>query len=78
MWSPGVANFLEAARRYGEKDEAAEFLRFTFDRDMSRTVGILASVVPTNGFSNKEAYRSWISEQAWFIDQALEIANQSP
>ena len=76
VWSHEVTNLLDAARRYGEEGEASKLLRLTFDRDLSRTVRSLASFAPTNGFASREAYRSWISEQAYIIDQGLEMAGE--
>ena len=72
-----IARLLEFARQYGEQYESGKFLRLTFDRDISRTVLSLAGSVPTNGFSSREQYRSWISDEGWVIDQALEFAQKS-
>jgi hypothetical protein len=75
--SPEVVHLLAYSRQFGEQEESSNLLRFAFDRDISRAILSLATHAPTNGFVSREAYRVWITDQRWFIDQALEIAKQN-
>jgi hypothetical protein len=70
--SPKVVRFLEATRVFGGNDEFRENLRLTFDRDHSLTIRMLANSMPTNGFPTKAAYRSWIEEQAIWVEGLTE------
>ena len=77
VMSPKAARFLALTREYGGREDTTKVLRFTFDPDLSPMVLNLADFVPTNGFSGRDQYRSWISDQAWFIEQAVELAKQN-
>ena len=66
--SSEVVRLLEATRVYGGSHEFREYLRLTFDRDHSRKVKMLANSMPTNDFPNKAAYRSWVEEQAIWVE----------
>jgi len=74
--SAEVVRFLAFSRQFGEQQDNSNFLKFAFDRDMTRTILSLATVVPTNGFESREAFRVWIADQRYLIDDALETAKR--
>jgi hypothetical protein len=74
--SPEVVRLLVFSKQYGDQGEASKFVRYILDRHMSRTMLRFAITVPTNGFSGREQYHSWIADQAEIIDDALEAAKQ--
>jgi hypothetical protein len=77
VMSPNVVRFLMFSGHYGEPEETGKLLKMAFDRDASHTIQGFATLVPTNGFSNREQYRAWISDQRPYFDDLIETAKQS-
>jgi hypothetical protein len=69
-----VVQLLQYAKEYGASDEDQKVLKFALAPDLMRTVTWFAMLVPQNGFSNKEQYRDWASEN--LPDEALSGTNK--
>lgn len=72
--SPEVVRFLALGRQFGDPEENSNFLRYAFDRDISRGVCFIARSVPTNGFATREQYRAWMAEYDFLIKDAIEYS----
>ena len=76
VWSTTVPRLLASSRLYGDSEQAAKLVNFTFDPELSRAVLSLATMMPTNDFASKAAYDAWMSEQALWFDSMVEAAEQ--
>jgi hypothetical protein len=74
--SPEVPTFLELTRQYGEPGETAKYLTYTFDRNVSHQVLILAGTVPKEGIHSSEEFRRWMNDWSSFIGDEIASANK--
>ena len=67
MNSLELVRLLELAQRHGEQGENERYLSWAFDPDKSFIVVSLAGSVPSDGFSSKDQFRSWIKKHKYAI-----------
>lgn len=72
--SPEVVRLLDFSRQFGNQPECSNFLRYTLDRDISRTVVSLASSLPPAGFATRKEYQAWVTNQNFLIQDAVEAS----
>lgn len=77
MTSSNVPHLLAFSRRFGEEKESDNLLKLAFDKEVSRTIGFVASELPKSGFTSREQYRSWMENETFIITNAVEIAKQA-
>jgi hypothetical protein len=68
--SLSMVQLLQSAKKYGGRNECEKLLHLTLDPDTSRSVLTMAALFPTNGFSDKEEYENWMTDNKWVIDEA--------
>jgi hypothetical protein len=75
---PETIRFLEVVKKYGGENQSERFLRLALNPDSTDKVLTLAALVPKNGFSNREQYQSWISENIDLVDGTLATTEKNP
>jgi hypothetical protein len=73
--APEFAQLVELTRQFDDPEQSNRFLRWGFDRDVTRTMRDLAGSIPTNGISSRDQYRAWLSDQSWLIADVREAAS---
>ncbi len=69
--SDDVVKLVEAAHRFGEIELRDKLLRGTFDPEYSRTVQLLTTLMPPEGFADADAFHAWMAEESWIIKNML-------
>lgn len=78
VMSSNLVSLLQSAKVYGGQVESQRWLRLALNRDTSSDVLMMAALVPENGFSSEEQYRTWESENSYLVNDVFAKAEKNP
>jgi len=75
---PNSGRLLEAIQTYDGPDKARRLLDFALNPEYSQNdILSMVKLFPTNGFSNKEQFHTWLSDNDLNLEQALSGTKRS-